>query len=108
MPLLGVLNENKTQCVIYIISLDKNCYPLPPEELLEEVVLLRLSAPISRLTRVRRSVDILFLEDKRGQERRGAKLKSVCSDTVREIIFTLPYVIFRLKNKVTLLIYFPA
>lgn len=35
-------------------------YLLPPEELLEEVVRLRLSAPI--LTRVRRSVDILFLE----------------------------------------------
>lgn len=38
-------------------------YLLPPEELLEEVVRLRLSAPISLLTRVRRSVDILFLEE---------------------------------------------
>lgn len=38
-------------------------YLLPPEELLEEVVRLRLSAPISLLTRVRRSVDMLFLEE---------------------------------------------
>lgn len=40
----------------------RSCYLLPPEELLEEVVRLRLSAPISLLTRVSRSVDILFLE----------------------------------------------
>lgn len=40
----------------------RSCYLLPPEELLEEVVRLRLSEPISLLTRVRRSVDMLFLE----------------------------------------------
>lgn len=45
------------------------CYLLPPEELLEEVVRLRLSAPISLLTRVSRSVDILFLRERRGVTR---------------------------------------
>lgn len=42
-----------------------SCHLLPPEELLEEVVRLRLSAPISLLTRVSRSVDILFLRERR-------------------------------------------
>lgn len=41
-------------------------YLLPPEELLEEVVRLRLSTPISLLISVRRSVDILFLVERRG------------------------------------------
>jgi len=40
---------------------DDDCYLFPPEELLEEVVRLRLSAAISLLTSVSRSVDILFL-----------------------------------------------
>lgn len=43
---------------------------LPPEELLDEVVRLRLSAPISLLTRVRRSVDMLFLT---GRETQGGR-----------------------------------
>lgn len=49
-------------------------YLLPPEELLEEVVRLRLSAPNSLLTRVRRSVDMLFLE------REEARGKNRCPD----------------------------
>lgn len=52
----------RKQC-IFTPSTWRSCYLLPPEELLEEVVRLRLSAPISLLTRVRRSVDILFLKE---------------------------------------------
>lgn len=52
----------RKQC-IFTPSSWRSCYLLPPEELLEEVVRLRLSAPISLLTRVRRSVDILFLKE---------------------------------------------
>ena len=58
---LGVDTENPGHCCT--IKQEKPFYLLPPEELLEEVVRLRLSPPISLLTSVRRSVDILFLEE---------------------------------------------
>lgn len=63
---------------------------MPPEELLEEVVRLRLPASISLLTRVRRSVDILFLRG-RGDRGGGTKLKSKCSDV--KLIFTLVHLV---------------
>jgi len=60
---------------------------LPPEELLEEVVRLRLSAPISLLTRVRRSVDILFLKVR--EHRRAVEEKSVSECDVL-CVFCIP------------------
>lgn len=63
----GVHSFRNTVYNLYKIhhQTEQGCYPLPPEELLEEVVRLRLSAPISLLTMVRRSVDILFLNERR-------------------------------------------